>query len=381
MAPAERGESPARRMRVSRWSRRTLLSAMILLLASCRRRPESIVTGDAAPPSPESLCAGGPRDITAVLNPLHAAHDARASELQSLIVGSTQRVIRADGGEALTVEELRRHPSCPPSSEAVLHDRVSRALDALFTKKEARSHGDRRAMVVASVGCEEAGRLLVSLGLGLGVGESVQATYQVDDRSAKLVVDGLALAHGDLDGDGHRDLIWRAPDRHIAVRFTGSERTLKTPLKVPESDDTDYSFAGAPSLESAFALVLAHRTFNGSSEIEERLRWNGKQFVAVDRLTDDGFEARYAAARERELAVLDDSMFGGFGKLRIDLERCANLTTIDAGCATVFENATATLTKGGIANSEARTALRSYLGWQRCPQGSATGARSIRDRE
>jgi len=306
---------------------------------------------------------------------LGAAHEARASELQSLIVGSTKRVISPDAADALTVEELRGYPLCPPSSEAVIRDRVSRALDALFTKKEARPHRERRAMVVASVGCEEGGRLLVSLGLGLGVGESVQATYQVDARSAKLVVDGLALAHADLDGDGHRDVIWRGPDRHIVVRFAGSGKPpLKTPLMVPESDDTSYFFAGAPSLESAFALVRAYRTFNGSSKLEERLRWNGKQFVTVDRLTDDDFEARYEAARERELAVLDDSMFGGFGKLHGDLEHCASLTTIDAACATVFDSAVSALTKGGIADSDARTGLRSYLGWQPCPEASTTGA-------
>ncbi|MBX3192120.1 MAG: hypothetical protein KF819_34345 [Labilithrix sp.] len=308
------------------------------------------------------------------MNRLEAAHDARASELQSLILGSTKRVISADGGDALTVEELRGYPLCPASSETVIQDRVSRALDALFTKKEARPHRDMRAKVVASVGCEEAGRLLVSLRLGLGIGESVQATYQVDDRSAKLVVDGLALAHADLDGDGHRDVIWHAPDRHIAVRFTGSEKTLKTPLNVPEYGDTDYSFAGAPSLKSAFAMVRAYKTFNRSFSVEERLRWDGKQFVVVDRLTDDDFEARYEVARERELAVLDDSVFGGFGKLRVDLEHCASLTTIDAACTSVFESAASTLTKGGIADSDARAGLRSYLGWQQCPRTSATGA-------
>jgi hypothetical protein len=306
--------------------------------------------------------------VTAALNPVRAAHDARASELHELIVGSSKRVIREAGGEELTVEELSRSPSCAPSSETVLRDRVSRALDAFFTKKEARPHRGRRGMVVASVGCEEAGRVLVSLGLGLGVGESVQATYQVDDRRAKLVVDGRAFAHADLDGDGHRDVIWQALDRHIAVRFAGSERTLKTPLKVPESDDTDDYVAGAPLLKSAFALVLAYRTSNGSSVIKERLRWNGEQLDPVDRLIDDDFEARYEAARERELAVLDDSMLGGFGKLRVDLEHCASLTTIDAACTTVFENATCTLTKGGIVDSDARTILRTYLGWQPCPQ-------------
>ena len=158
------------------------------------------------------------------------------------------------------------------------------------------------------------------------------------------------------------------------MRFAGNGKPLKTTLKVPESDDTDSFFAGAPSLESAFALVLAYRTFNGSSAIKERLRWNGKQFVTVDRLTDDDFEARYEAARERELAVLDDSMIGGFGKLHRDLEYCASLTTIDAACTAVFESAASALAKGGIADSDARTSLRAYLGWQPCPQTSTTGA-------
>lgn len=331
------------------------------------------MTGDASRPSPESFCAGGPRDL-AVLDRIRAAHDARASELESLIVGSSKRVVSTDGGEGLTVEELSRHPSCPPSSDTALQDRLSRALDTFFTKKEARPHRDRRGMVAASVGCEETGGLLVSLGLGIGVGESVQATYRVDHRSAKLVVDGLALAHADLDGDGQRDVIWRAPDRHIAVRFAGSGKTLKTPLNVPECEDTDCSFAGAPSLESAVGIVRAYKTFNRSFRIEERLRWNGKQFAAVDRLTDDDFEARYEAARERELAVLDDPMFGGFGKLRADLEHCASVTTIDAACTTVFESAAGALTKGGIADPEAHAVLRSFLGWQRCPQKAATGA-------
>lgn len=66
--------------------------------------------------------------------------------------------------------------------------------------------------------------------------------------------------------------------------------------------------------------------------------------------------------------MLNDPMFGGFGKLRFDLERCASLTTIDAGCTTVFESAARALTTGGIADADARTGLRSYLGWPPCPQ-------------
>ena len=160
-----------------------------------------------------------------MLDRLRTAHDARASELKSLIVGSSKRIIRGDDGEALEVEEISRYPSCPPASETVLRERISRALDAFFRKKEARPHRDMPRPFVR-VGCEEAGRVLVSLKLGLGLGESVQATFQVDERSAKLIVDGIALAHGDLDGDGHRDVIWEAPDGRIAVRFTGSKRTL-----------------------------------------------------------------------------------------------------------------------------------------------------------
>lgn len=278
-----------------------------------------------------------------------------------------------DGGDSLAVEELRRSSACPASSENVLRTRIARAIDAFFATKAARPHRGLRARVVASIGCEDEGSLLVSLGLGLGVGQSLWATFEVEERHAVFVAGGRAIAHEDLDGDGLRDVIWLPPDRHVAVRFASNERsarTLQTGLDVPESEDTDSFFAGAPSLESAFALVLAYRTFNGSSLIERRLRWNGKEFVDVSRLTDDDFETRYETARERELAVLDDPISGGFGKLRSELDRCAQLTTVDIACKTAFDSAVAKLTTGGISESDAREALRSYLGWQRCPRAA-----------
>jgi hypothetical protein len=188
------------------------------------------------------LCAGGSRDVGAVLIPLQAAHDARASELETLIVGSTKRALHADSGERLKLEELPRHPACTPSFDALVQDRVARALDAFFNKKEARLHRDRRGMVAVDIGCEEAGTLLVSLSLGIGVGESVHATYRVDEKRAPPIVDGPALAHADLDGDGQRDVVWTTPDGHLAVRF--ADRTLTTPLKVPESEDTDFFLRG-----------------------------------------------------------------------------------------------------------------------------------------
>jgi hypothetical protein len=238
---------------------------------------------------------------------------------------------------------------------------VARALDAFFNKKEARLHRDRRGMVAVDIGCQEAGTLLVSLSLGIGVGESVHATYRVDEKRAPPIVDGPALAHADLDGDGQRDVVWTTPDGHLAVRF--ADRTLTTPLKVPESEDTDFFFAGAPALERAFALVIAYRAFNGTSEIKERARWDGKQFVSVDRL-DEAFEAKYESARGRELAVLDDAMFGGFGQLRGELERCAN--TIGPSCTAVFDKTVSLLTKGGVSYPDARAGLRSFLGWHTC---------------
>ena len=59
-----------------------------------------------------------------MLDRLRTAHDARASELKSLIVGSSKRIIRGDDGEALEVEEISRYPSCPTASETVLRDRT-----------------------------------------------------------------------------------------------------------------------------------------------------------------------------------------------------------------------------------------------------------------
>jgi hypothetical protein len=304
-----------------------------------------------------------------VLRPLRTAHDARASELHGLILGASTRPLTRDGGEKQTVEELTRHPACASLADSVLHDRIARALDAFFVRKEARPYADRRAQVSVGVGCEERGRLLVTLGLGIALGEHVRATYEVDERSARLLVDGLALAHADLDGDGRRDLVWREPHgdgTRVAVRFAGTGREQHAPLEVGTSEDSDYVFAGAPALKGAFALVRARGGSNGSESITERLRWDGKQFAIVERLTDDDFEARYEAARERELSVLDDPMFGGFGKLRVDLDRCAGATTIDLPCTTILESAVRMLTRGGVPEAEAHTTLLAYLGWQPC---------------
>jgi hypothetical protein len=307
--------------------------------------------------------------MTAVLGPLRTAHDARAAELHGLILGTSTRLLAADGGAKQTFEELTRLPACAPPSDGVLQDRISRALDTFFARKDARPYADRRAQVSVGIGCEEQRRVLVTLGLGIALGESVRATYEVDDRSAKLLVDGLALAHADLDGDGRRDVVWSAPHGNgtrVAVRFAGTGREQSTPLEVGTSEDSDYVFAGAPLLRSAFALVRAHRGPYASDSITQRLRWDGKEFASVERLTDDDFEARYEAARERELAVLDAPMLGDFGKLRADLDRCAGAASIDAACTTVFAIAARTLTRGGVTEAEARTTLQAYLGWQPC---------------
>lgn len=343
----------------------TVFAAMLGAM-SCRPRQDVTATGDASRPAAESVCTGGPRDVSSVLDIVQSAHGARASELQRLVDGSRERVVRTDGGADLSVDELPRIPSCAASSDAVLRDRVGRALDALFTRKEARPH--RARTVHVGVGCEESGRLLVSLHLAIGLGESVDGTYRVDERSAKPIVDGIALAHADLDGDGQRDVIWLAPDRQINVRFAGTDRTQKTALKLEECEDTDCSFAAVPPLESGVAIVRARQSYYPSSgrdiRIDERLRWNGKDFVSVDRITEDDFERRYETARERELAVLDDPMFGDFGKLRGELDRCAAVTQLDDACAALFERAEATLSRGGVA--DARAALRRYLGWRPC---------------
>ena len=90
-------------------------------------------------------------------------------------------------------------------------------------------------------------------------------------------------------------------------------------------------------------------------------------------MTDDGFEERFAVASEREHALLDDAMFGGFGKLHWDLLKCAEAHAITPECTTVLDATAAALAKGGIPDAHARLLVRGYLGWQPCTAGSASG--------
>lgn len=258
----------------------------------------------------------------------------------------------------MKVEMLEGSPVCSPRPEAVIERRVARALEAFFTKTEAQAHRDRASSVHVAVGCEESGKLLVSLALGLAIGEHLEATYSVDERSAALVVSGVALAHADLDGDGLRDVVWRGPDRRIGARLARSGQTVTTPLRAPENEDCDGFVVGAPSLHGAFALVLASFNCAGDEAIQERFLWNGKQLVSVERLPDADFEARYEAALARDRAV---SAGGDFYLVRFDLERCAQRSSSGPECRSVHERAVRALTTGGVPEAEARAGVRSFL--------------------
>lgn len=333
--------------------------------------PTTAPSAPSAHAAPGRFCPGATPDEGRLVEAIRVTHSARAAEVEELIVGSSKRAIRVDrdeGEDGRQVEVLRAQPGCRPVSDAVANDRIRRALDTFFTRKDARPHRGRRGMVVASIGCEERGELLVSLGLGLGIGEILRATYRVGAHAAVLVVEGAALAHVDLDGDGRRDVVWFAPNRHVAVRFTSRRKAIETTLEVPESEDTDYSFAAAPSLATSFALVRAYRGHTGSIALEERLRWDGTAFVAVERLDDDGFEGRYEAARVSELAVLDDPIAGGIGKLHSATVRCARVGAIDATCEQAFASAVGALTAGGVADAE--EIVRAALGWRPCADAS-----------
>ena len=342
------------------------LGVDILLSAGSLSLMTRLVHHDRVPVAPlvpvaARMCAGGPRDELAALRSMNIAHTARAAELGDLIFGSKTRVI----GEGLKVEELTAYPLCPSSSDALVHDRTSRALDALFQQKEAKAHEEMRSNAGISIGCEQAGFLLVSAGLSWGIGESAHGTYLVDERSAKLVVDGTALAHVDLDGDGQRDMIWAGKAR-IMIRFSGSGKSVATSIKVEPADDIDSMFVGFPALGTGVALVIGYRAGHGSFYVNERRLWNGKAFETVERLPGD-FEARYELAWSRQEAVLDDSMFGTFTKLRGALDRCAPTDPSDPTCAALFEHAWSTLALGGIPEPDARGFVLELLGWRPCP--------------
>jgi hypothetical protein len=234
-------------------------------------------------PSPSPSPSAGPRpDREAVSAFLH---------------GSRKRGVVLDN-EQVDVEELARLQTCVPPPDAALAARVSRAKQTFFAKKELRDRGTSTPWL--GVGCEEHGELLVSLALGLGVGEVVEATYLVDERRARLLVDGTTIAHADLDGDGRRDVIWAAPTwigampgHRVVIRFADRGRQQRTAVTWSMAEDSDSFGVGAPALGDVFALVVVYDSESGTS-IQERLLWNGRAFAPVPRL-DDAFEARFMA--------------------------------------------------------------------------------------
>ncbi len=228
----------------------------------------------------------------------------RTHALAGLVRGSTTRVVELPDGTSHDLEELARLPPCEASSEALLVDRIVRASAVFSARKDL---GDRRGFGPQwiGIGCEERGAVLVSMALPIGIGETVEATYLVDEHRAKPLVPGTVLAHVDLDGDGRRDVVWQAPEglqtagmwlagHRLTIRFAASGEERRTSVAWIMPEDSESEQVGAPVLDEAFGIVVTSDTFDGS-RVDRRLLWNGRRLVPTDRL-EPAFEARLAKA-------------------------------------------------------------------------------------
>lgn len=333
-------------------------SILVLLSLACAsscsaKRAPLVDASVGAPAIAARLCTGGPRDTSAL--PARVQSLRFEADEFAAVLGEPGRRTTNDAPFGIVTS----YPACPRPPDDVARARVTTAVDAFFASRRMSPHREARGRELFAVGCEEGGKLLVSISLGLALGEVFEATYVVAPARAEPLVENFAIAHADLDGDGKRDLVFARGrgdvfvrrTMRVTARFSATGRVVETPVEWHYNvDEFPHVYATAPPLANGAAIVFTERHLDGTRRITKRHRWTGARLGSADRLEPE-FEKRYEAAVARVAEL---------GQLSTDLDRCAGADAgpIDSACEAAMSTAARTL--------ESEPLVHGYVGVRPC---------------
>lgn len=311
--------------------------------------------------TPAALCGASKENLGALR--LRAYTNGPRAALAALLEGGSSVSFKDATGDTVAVKNIARGGACAPPPVDTLRASYDVARKAFVAQPALRKRAGVPLPLHVGVGCEENGRLLLTMSASFGIFDHVDATYLVSTTSAEMVGPYETFAHADVDGDGKLDLVWAVPELPRAkpipklraeVRLgAAGHRRVPTPASWYEPESEENSHGAAPEQPTGFAfLVVNDDLSSGHKIVQRRYAFRDGHLVETARL-EDAFETRVTQLQQRIAAIAE-------------LGSCAGAAPEDARCAALVDGAVAKLVKAGMTSEEARAEAQLQVGWRPC---------------